>query len=400
MKILSIIASANPIGGGPIEGVRRLSLCFRQNRFEHEIVTLDLPDAPFLKEFDIPVHALGHHVLQSHHWRKKIPFLRYGYTPKLIPWLKENLKNYDLAIVNGLWNYASFGAAQVLSRSKTPYLVFSHGMLDPWFRQTYPKKHLFKQLFWLLGEGRLIHNAQSLLFTTEDEKILARGQFWGYDYKEKVVGYGTADVTGDPNAQIAAFYQAYPHLRHRRFLLYLSRIHPKKGADLLIPAFAKIAASHPDLDLMIAGPHFETWTDDILKPLVAESGLEDRIFWPGMLSGEIKWGAFRAAEAFVLPSHQENFGIVVAEALACETPVLITDKVNIWHEVKAEGCGLVEADHQNGINRLLQAWLTLTPEERLQMKAACRPCFLRHFNIDTTSQNLVNFAKEIIERRK
>lgn len=139
---------------------------------------------------------------------------------------------------------------------------------------------------------------------------------------------GTATPAGDSQAQRQIFLDHFPQLDNKRLLLFLSRIHVKKGCDLLIEAFAEVA-SDDSLHLVIAGPDQIGWQADLQKQ-AKQLGIEQKITWTGMLSGDLKWGAFHATEAFLLPSHQENFGFVVAEALACEVPVLISNKVNIW----------------------------------------------------------------------
>ena len=165
---------------------------------------------------------------------------RFGYSPLLEPWLKANAHNYHCIIVNGIWDFAAVGAARVLPGLGMPYFVFTHGMLDPWFRRRYRLKHIRKQLFWLFFQGPLLHGARRVFFTTEEERVLARNAFLGFnDYRGEVVGYGTADVGGDKAAQIRAFRASMPALGERPYLLFLSRIHLKKGCDLLVKAFAK-----------------------------------------------------------------------------------------------------------------------------------------------------------------
>jgi glycosyltransferase involved in cell wall biosynthesis len=136
-----------------------------------------------------------------------------------------------------------------------------------------------------------------------------------YKANEVVVGSGTSAPPRDAERQRKASLQRFPQLRGQRILLFLSRIHPKKGVGLLIEAIAVVAHADPRLHLVIAGPDQLGWQES-LQQRAAEIGIAERITWPGMLIGELKWGAFRCAELFCLPSHQENFGIVVTEALA------------------------------------------------------------------------------------
>ncbi len=233
-----------------------------------------------------------------------------------------------------------------------------------------------------------------MLFTTEEEKLQARGQFRGHRYRETVVGYGTAAPPAPSSAQAEAFRAAAPSLGDRPYLLYLSRIHPKKGCDLLIEAFAAAGEVRPDLQLVIAGPG----TPQILETLRGQAerlGVGDRIHWPGMLQGDAKWGAFHGADVFILPSHQENFGIVVAEALGCGKPVLISDKVNIWREVEAAGAGLVEADSSEGTEALLRRWFALAESERGTVLSAAPSLFDEKFNVARTAPALIEKIREL-----
>ena len=113
-----------------------------------------------------------------------------------------------------------------------------------------------------------------------------------------------------------------------------------------------------------------------------------------MLTGDAKWGAFRAAEAFVLPSHQENFGIAVSEALACGTPVLISDQVNIWREVTGDGAGLAEPDTADGTLHLLTRWRALDDGARARMREAARQTFQERFEIGAVARSLVAVLQE------
>jgi glycosyltransferase involved in cell wall biosynthesis len=117
-------------------------------------------------------------------------------------------------------------------------------------------------------------------------------------------------------------------------------------------------------------------------------GIEERVHWTGMLEGDSKWGAFRSAEAFVLPSHQENFGVAVVEALACGLPVLISDKVNIWPDVVADGAGIVHSDTVAGTYQSMTAWLALSPEERQRMASKGVSCFRSRYEMSRTAQAL------------
>jgi len=386
MKILHVIRSVSASGGGPLEGIKQLASVNHSCGHEIEVASLDAPDAPCALDFPYPVHALGPG------WRK------YGYGNRLAPWLRENAHNYDIVIVNGIWQYHSFASWRALHKASTPYVVFTHGMLDPWFKKTYPLKHLKKLLYWSWGERRVLRDAGAVLFTCEEERILARQSFRSYRCNEIVVNYGTSGPQGDPQIETDTFFEKYPELRGMRIAIFLGRLHEKKGCDLLIQAFAKVLASDPDWHLLMCGPDQVGW-QATLQYMADELNLSERITWIGMVSGALKWGALRASEIFVLPSHQENFGIVVAEALACGVPALISDKVNIWHEVQRDGAGIVGADDLEGTCTTLRTWLNLSGEEKATMRSQTRKCFEQNFEIHNAARTLIATLTKVATER-
>lgn len=386
MKILHLICSAHPSAGGPIEGIRQLAFVNQSYGHQTEVASLDAPDAEFIRHFPLPIHALGPGLL------------KYGYTSRLVPWLRENARNYDVLIVDGIWQYHSFGVWRALHASETPYVLFTHGMLDPWFKRTYPLKHLKKMLYWPWAEYRVLRDAGAVLFTCEEERRLARQSFRPYRCNDVVVNYGTADPTGNPEAEREAFFERFPELRSRRLATFLGRIHEKKGCDLLIQAFAKVLAPDPDWHLVLCGPA-QPGLQATLQAMAERLNISNRITWAGSVSGELKWGALRASEVFVLPSHQENFGIAVAEALACGLPVLISNQVNIWHEIERHGAGIVSTDDVMGTCTMLKRWLEMSTQQRSDMCKNTRECFLQRFEIHNAANALIDVLTKVAVKR-
>jgi glycosyltransferase involved in cell wall biosynthesis len=375
MNILHLISSVNPAGGGPIEGIKQLGTTLESAGHRVEIASLDAPNAAFLKQSPLAIYPLGPATL------------RYGFSSRFIPWLRANRNRYDAVIVNGIWQFHSFGAWRALHNSSTPYVLFTHGMLDPWFKKQYPLKHLKKWMYWPWAEYRVLRDAQAVLFTCEEERVLARKSFWLYRCNEVVVSYGTAKPKSNPEQERQEFFTHYPELRGKKLALFMGRVHPKKGCDLLIEAFAKVLAQQPNWHLVIAGPDQVGW-QEALNFRAAQLGLAPRITWTGMVSGGMKWGALRSAEVFVLPSHQENFGIAVAEALAVGAPALISNKVNIWREVESDGAGIAEEDTLEGTCRLLQSYTEMQEESKLAMRQAAQKCFEQRFEIRKAAETL------------
>lgn len=387
MNILHVINSSNPAGGGPIESIAQAHLALHQAGHRFEIVCLDPPDAAWLKNFPLSVHATG-------------PALsRYRYSPRLVPWIRAHAARFDCAIVHGVWRFPSLAAYRALRGTGVPFFLYTHGMLDPAFRTLFPVRHAIKSLWWKTVEYRVVRDARAVFFTCEEERRLAHESFKPLECRDALVPYCVGEPPGDPEVQKQSFLQRFPQLRAGRFILFLSRIHPKKGCDLLIRAFAEAAAGTPDTRLAMAGPDPVGWADE-LRNLAERLGVADRITWTGMLSGDLKWGAFRSADVFVLPSHQENFGIAVVEALSCGVPVLTTDRVNIWREIQADGAALIGRDTSEGAKRMLEEWLGLDQKKRETMRGNARTCFAARFRSAEAAANLLAVLREHGVREK
>ncbi len=371
LKILHVTSSLDPRGGGVAEAIRQIAAALVRAGHTTEIATVDAPGAAWLQDQPCPVHALGPNRTS------------YQYAVGLEPWLRRRRDDFDTVISHGLWQYSGFATWRAWRGARGPRFVYAHGMLDPWFKHTYPRKHLKKWLYWPWAEHRLLRSARAVFFTCEQEKLLARESFWLYRVKEAVAPLGIEEPPGPTERQIEAFYHAYPQLRGRPFLLFFGRVHPKKGVDLLLSALA--TQPHAPV-VVVAGPGDAA----LVSQLQHDSALlPNPPIWTGMLTGDLKWGALRAAEAFILPSHQENFGLAVVEALACGTPVLISNKVNIWREIVEDNAGLAAEDTLAGVGDLLARWHALTPDLRRQMAANARRSFETRYQIDQSTAGLV-----------
>ena len=375
MKILHIISSMNPVSGGPTEGIRRLSQAYLTLGITCTILTSDDPSDDYLKFSKENIIAVGP------------SFTKYSLCFRMYFWLRKNIYNYDVVIINGIWQFHSVCTLIALLGTQVPYYIFTHGMLDPWFKRSYRFKHLKKLLYWILIEYWVLKNSKAVLFTCEEERILARESFSLHSYKELVVGYGTSPPPSNGLELSNKFLESHPELKRKRLILFLSRIHEKKGCDILIKAFSQILIKDSRLHLVMAGPSSENLRAELLK-LSANLGVANHISWVGMLQNDEKWGAFYSSEVFALPSHQENFGIVVAESLACGRPVLISYAVNIWREIDTFKAGFVDTDTLDGVVSSLEKWLALTVEEKRVMSESATKCFAKYFRIEKVADNL------------
>jgi glycosyltransferase involved in cell wall biosynthesis len=382
MKILRIIPSVAAAQGGPVEGMREGALVHCAAGHWTEVMSLDPAGSAAVADFPFVVHVLG-------------PGLgRFGWSRNPERWIGANAARFDAAVVHGLWTHGCIAGALALARAGLPYVVYTHGMLDPWFLKGRPINRLAKQVMWLGWQGRALAGARTVLFTAEEERRRAEGVFFGPGYRAKVVPYGASEPGARERAEgPAAFAAACPLPAGARYLLFMGRLHRKKGVDLLLEAFAGLAGMRPDLHLVVAGPDQQGLADE-LRALAQRLGLAGRLHLPGMVRGAAKWGAYLGAEAFVLPSHQENFGIVLAEAMAVSVPVITTTGVNIWREIEAAGAGLVTDPSVAGLGRALRRWHDMPAEARHAMGRAARLGFERHFNVVSAANALLEVLAE------
>jgi glycosyltransferase involved in cell wall biosynthesis len=386
MRILHVIQSVDPASGGPAEGLRQLSQIYQTAGHESHVATFDAPDAVGNYRFPAQVFALGP--------GRGI----YGYAPKAASWLERSITAYDVVFINTIWQYSALATYHALKSTSIGYGVFVHGMLDPYFKRSFPLKHLKKSIYWHMLLQPVLHNADAVLFTCEEERILAKQSFARYRVRERVLNFGIFGPDLDLADAAKEFLQTWPSLQGKRLAISLGRLHPKKGIDILIEAYAAGIAKYPEWHLVIAGPD-EAGEKARLQALAARLKVADRITWTGMLNGSLKWGALAAADMLVMPSHQENFGIVVAEALACKLPVIISDKVNIWREIAERRAGLVCEDTASSTQMALIQWHSLSRAEIKEMRVRSRRCFDACFNYDVVADKVLEVTESIYREK-
>ena len=401
MQVLRIIASMDPASGGPCQGIRNIIPELEREGIHNEVVSLDDPLSTFIGGDPFNIVALG---------PAKGP---WNYSEKLVPWLLDNLHRFDVVIVHGLWLYHGYAVKKSLSLIKKKAVNFNslprlfvmpHGMLDPYFQRASERrlKALRNWVYWKFIENKIINNADGLLFTCEAELRLARQPFHPYHPKQEInIGYGVQSPPAYELIKTNGFFEKCPQVRDQPFLLFLSRIHEKKGVDHLVEAYEQVISQcaiekinfQAIPKLVIAGPGLESAFGQKMQQKVAQSPLlGENVFFPGMLSGDAKWAAFYACEAFILPSHQENFGIAVVEAMACGKPVLISNQVNIWTEIIEAGAGLAADDSTKGVKQLLNSWQCLDREEKIRMGLRALDCFKKDFTIRAAGKRFTDLV--------
>lgn len=398
LQALRCIPTMDPRWGGPCQGVRNSLPGMSQAGVSCEVLCADSPDAHWFEADCFPLNALGP------------SRFNYAYSPLLRPWLESNLHRFDAVIVHTLWQWHGASVLFALNKLKrqggvTPaFFVMPHGGLDPWYQRDKSRrwKALRNIVYWWAIERRLINSADALLFTSIEEGELARTTFPGYAPKrEFCVKYGIPAAPALCEEMDRAFRAAVPNLpRERPYFLYLGRIHPKKGVDRLVEAYAQVLATTGSANkvpaLVIAGPGGDSAFGSAVKQAVQRNGLEKHVHFTGMLEGDSKWGALYGCETGVMCSHQENFGISLVETLSCDRPVLITNKVNIWREIEADGGGFVAEHSRAEFSRLLYDW---TQGKYKEGPLAPRKCYATNFGIDQHVETFASVIKNVLAER-
>jgi glycosyltransferase involved in cell wall biosynthesis len=373
IAILHLIRSLDPARGGPVEYLKQLTQVLPALGVHTAILTLDRTEPAWTR--NLPAAVIECAPSRG----------VYGFNAGLERKLCEIARSFTAMVVHGLWQFHGVCAARASKKTGTPFFLVPHGMLDPWFKKSAPLKHFKKQLYWILAERLVLEGARCVLFTSRKEFELARTTFWPKaNYRHRIVPLGVPKAPANVAQLREDFFERFAHLRGRPFLLYLGRLHPKKGCDLLIRALDNLGFP---IDLLMAGPS----SDGFYQKKLQNAAKSPFITFAGMLEGELKAGALASAAALILPSHQENFGLVVAEALSFGTPALISKRVNIAEDIESAGAGFVESDTLEGTQRLIERWLQFGNPS---MRQAALECYQSHFDIETSAGEFLKVLTE------
>ena len=331
MKIVHVITSMDPDKGGPQAVVMRLASA--QASLGHAVYVVSQADSETLAH----VARLGGAIpgFSRVVWQILPPpdLFETVLCLKARPFLSRILADAHYVHLHGVWEPILVCAASIAARRGIPYCVCPAGMLDTWSLAQKPWK---KRLALALGCRRMLDRAAFIHALNRDEVTLMRPL--GLKSPAEIIANGVFVDEFEHLPSPASFPALIGLPSERRFVLFLSRLHYKKGLDLLAGAFQRVARECPDVDLVVAGP--DGGAEDDFRDLVRRFGLERRVFMVGPLYGETKLQAFVAAACFCLPSRQEGFSIAITEALACGTPVVITDACH-FPEVATAGAGAV-----------------------------------------------------------
>lgn len=383
MKILHVIPDLAAVSGGPVSAV--LGMARAQSEAGNSVTIVSTN----FGQLSSPSVLVGNDRLNIHLY--SCDFSKWRWSSKLKEALYVHIKDSDIVHLHTLWCYPILAAADVCVKLGKSYILRPCGMLDPW---SLSQKKWIKKLY-LFCFQRIISQATTLHFTSEQERINSTKYI--KDVRSFVCPLG---VSLDENLSDAqAFRKRHPELERKLLILFLSRLHYKKQPEILIHAFRGLVSRKPDLRLVMAGSGDVAYVRQ-LKHLVNQLGLMNKVLFTGMLSGFAKQEALSAANVFVLPSLQENFGISVVEAMAAGCAVVVSDWTNIASDISRAEAGIVCPPTINEIESAIDK-LVSNDKLRRQMgengKKLCRDQF--EWNIVTKSllmeyERLLDFTNQ------
>ncbi len=335
MNILQIIPSVSLVYGGPSQMVLGLSKALAKAGLNVTIITTnsngDIGQEPLNVPLQTPIKQDGYTII----YFPCSPFRRYKFSFDLLTWLNKNAHNYDLAHIHALFSPVTTLAASLCRFNKLPYLLRPLGTLDP---ADLRKKSLLKKCYGNLLEKPNLKGAAAIHFTSEEEAKISHR--FGIKTKDLVIPLGVEISDTLPTLNYARENLNISH--DIPLLLFMSRVEPKKGLDLLIPALEHLLQDNILFHFVLAGnnPQDEIYEQKI-KDKISNSSLNNCTTITGFVSGEMKLALLQDADLFILPSYYENFGIAVAEALIYKTPVVISNRVYIWEDIKKYDAGWI-----------------------------------------------------------
>lgn len=381
MRILQIVPSISLVYGGPSQMVIGLSEALAKAGVEVTILTTDSNGDSGQTPLDVPLEVpIRQNGCDIYYFRCS-PFRRYKFSLNLLRWLSQHHQNYDLAHIHALFSPVSSAAARVARSHHLPYILRPLGTLDPADLQK--KRHL-KQLYAALLERSNLAGAAAIHFTSDQEaKVSER---FGVVTHDLVMPLGVKLPEGtstDIRAKLGIPDQ-------RPILLFMSRIDPKKGLDLLIPALETLVDEEQNFQFVLAGgnpqdPEYEKEIRDRIhhSPLSAQTTIA------GFITGDEKTDLLNAADLFVLPSYYENFGIAVAEAMSVGTPVVISDQVHIWHSIQQAEAGWISPCEAFALTDALRVALR-DPNERQRRGRNAYQYAQENFSWDAIAHQMIH----------
>ena len=388
MRILQIIPSISLVYGGPSQMVLGLSAALAAKNIDVTIITTDsngdIGQLPLDVPLNEPIQQNGYQII----YFRCYPWRRYKFSFSLLQWLNENARQFDLAHLHALFSPVTTLAATIARYHHLPYIIRPCGMLDPADLQ---KKKRLKQIYATLLERPNLAGAAAIHFTSKEEAKISERFGLGSTAKMPV----PRDLV-IPLGVTAGLFPKRLRESQVPIILFMSRIEPKKGLDLLIPALESILGSGIEFHFILAGSNpqdadYETQ----IKVQIYNSTLAKYTTITGFVSGDLKVEVLTKADLFVLPSYYENFGIAVAEAMAAGVPVVISDRIHIAEDIQQAEAGWVGPLEVGAIANSIKSAL-LNPQERQRRGLNGKEYAKKHYNWEAIAQQTIDAYQQIL----
>ena len=422
MKVLHVIPSVSERSGGPAQAIAPMCRALQEQGIEVTLATTDAGlsgeeqrakgRGPALRE-ELRAKGEGDRHSQSagssplalsplpvtHHsslmtdWNgvKTIFFPSqwgesFKYSRPFAKWLDEHAAEFDVVHIHAVFNHACIAAARACRKHGVSYIVRPLGTLDPWGMS---QKSWRKRVFLYAGVNRMLSEAAAIHYTSKGEQTAVE--------ESLKLNHGIVIPLGvDAAEPTSGFLSNLPALDGHPYILVLSRLLPTKGLDALLDAFLELLGrdEFQPWRLVFAGDGPAAYVAK-LKEKVTGQLASDFVIFPGWLDGESKAGALSNASLLALPSHHENFGLCVMEALACGVPVLISPHVNLAPEIEAAGAGWIAP-----VDRSLQTALAeaLSSEEERSRRGKAGLELANHFTWERIASQLISLYDSVLSR--
>lgn len=384
--MLHVIPAVAPSYGGPSQAVLEMVRSLISHGIGAEIVTTDADGRRNLKVL----------------WGKKILYqgapvyffprtlrAEYKFSWPLTQWLRRNIQNYDLLHLHSIFCYPTAIAAHYARKFRTPYILRPAGMLEDW---SLNQKSFRKRLYLNLIENKTLGSAAALHYTSGEEKRVS--ERLAFSRRGVVVPLGIDLDLQSQKVERGTFKRKYAIPPGKKLIVFLSRLHPKKGLEFLADALSKLHFLRDDFIFVIAGKG-EARYESSLKRRVRERGLQSETLFTGFLEGKEKQALLRDADLFVLPSHQENFGFAAVEAMAEGVPVIVSDRIDLAAEIKEFGAGVTVPREIGPLTAAIHDLLN-DEQKRNRMGEKGRDMVLKKFDRRKMAENLLALYQDIL----